>query len=141
MATVQLTRVVSFAAAHRYYRPEWSSEQNVEAFGKCANEHGHGHSYECHITVSGQPDRDTSMVMDLSEFDAILREEVMERLDHRHINYDVPEFAFGAQVPTSEALASYIWRRIAPRLPEGVRLTRVRVYEDPALYAEYSGEP
>lgn len=141
MATVQLTRVVSFAAAHRYYRPEWSSEQNVEAFGKCANEHGHGHSYECHVTVSGQPDADTSMIMDLSELDAILHEEVMERLDHHHINHDVREFAFGARVPTSEALAVYIWTRIAPRLPEGVRLTRVRVHEDRALYAEYSGEP
>jgi 6-pyruvoyltetrahydropterin/6-carboxytetrahydropterin synthase len=82
---------------------------------------------------------DTAMVMDLAELDRVLHEEVFERFDHRHMNFDIPEFAFGKQVPTSEALAVYIWNRVAPRLPSGVRLERVRVQEDPYLYAEYDG--
>jgi 6-pyruvoyltetrahydropterin/6-carboxytetrahydropterin synthase len=139
MTTVRLTRVVAFSAAHRYFRPEWSEARNQEVFGACAREHGHGHRYECAVTVAGAPDRETSMVMDLDALDRVLQEEVTDRLDHRHLNHDVPEFAFGEQVPTVEALAVHIWNRIAPRIPPHVRLERVRVQEDPSLYADYDG--
>jgi len=139
MANVRLTRVVAFSAAHRYFRPEWSDERNREVFGACAREHGHGHRYECAVTVSGTSDAETSMVMDLENLDRVLQEEVTDRLDHRHLNHDVPDFAFGKTVPTVEALAVYVWNRIAPRMPNGVRLERVRVQEDPSLYAEYDG--
>jgi 6-pyruvoyltetrahydropterin/6-carboxytetrahydropterin synthase len=77
--------------------------------------------------------------MNLAELDRVLQEEVLERFDHRHMNFDVPEFAPGKQIPTSEALAVFVWRRIAKRLPSGIRLKRVRVQEDPFLYAEYDG--
>ncbi|NIM49305.1 MAG: 6-carboxytetrahydropterin synthase [Gemmatimonadales bacterium] len=140
MPTVRLTRVVVFSAAHRYFRPDWTPERNIEAFGACGNEHGHGHSYECHVTVSGSMDDETAMVIDLPTLDTILQEEVTDRFDHRHINYDVPEFAFGKQIPTGEALAVYIWDRVASRLPDGVRLECVRVQEQPHLHAEYRGE-
>ncbi len=140
MPTVYLTRVVPFAAAHRYFRPEWTPERNREVFGDCTSEHGHGHNYECHVTVSGPVDADTGMVMNLRDVDAIVREEVTQRLDHRYLNYDVPEFAPGRQIPTGEALAVFLWERIAPRLPSQVRLVRVRVQEDRYLYAEYAGE-
>ncbi len=140
MARVRLSRAVRFNAAHRYFRPEWPEEQNDQVFGLCAREHGHGHSYECVVTVEGQLPRDTSMVMQLEELDAILREEVVDRFDHRHLNYDVPEFAFGKQIPTAEALAVYAWDRIASRLPKDVRLESVRIHEEPHLYAEYRGE-
>ncbi len=139
MSTVRLTRVVAFSAAHRYHRPEWSAERNREVFGACANEHGHGHRYECAVTVAGTPHPETSMVMDLGAFDRVLQQEISDRLDHRHLNHDVPEFAFGKEVPTVEALAVHIWNRIAPHLPEGVRLEQVRVHEEPHLYAEYDG--
>ncbi len=140
MPTVRLTRVVVFSAAHRYHRPEWSAEQNAAAFGACGNAHGHGHRYECHVTVAGATDARTAMVMDLRALDRILQAEITDRLDHRHLNHDVPEFAFGTDIPTTEALAVHIWRLLAPRLPGGVRLERVRVHEDPYLYAEYAGE-
>ena len=139
MSTVRLTRVVAFNAAHRYHRPEWSAERNREVFGACANEHGHGHRYECAVTVAGTPDPETSMVMDLGALDRVLQQEVSDRFDHRHLNHDVPEFAFGKAVPTVEALAVHIWNRIAPHLPAGVRLEHVRVHEEPHLYAEYDG--
>jgi 6-pyruvoyltetrahydropterin/6-carboxytetrahydropterin synthase len=140
MATVRLTRVVPFSAAHRYYRPEWSDAKNREAFGACANEHGHGHNYECHVTVAGPPDAQTGMVMNLRDLDRLLREEISERFDHRFLNYAAPEFAPGRQIPTSEALAVHVWSRIAARLPAGVRLLRIRIQEDAHLYAEYEGE-
>lgn len=139
MPTVRLTRVVVFSAAHRYFRPEWSAQENANAFGACGNEHGHGHRYECHVTVAGRTDAHTAMVMDLRALDHVLREEIVDRLDHRHLNHDVPEFAFGREVPTTEALAVHIWQRLAERLPAGVQLERVRVHEDPHLYAEYDG--
>ncbi len=140
MTTVRLTRVVRFSAAHRYFRPEWSADRNAQEFGACAGEHGHGHSYECHVTVSGRPTDDTSMVMRLDQLDDILREEISERFDHRYINYEVPEFEFGKKIPTAEALAVYIWESVKQRLPPAVELVSVRVQEEPSLFAEYRGE-
>jgi 6-pyruvoyltetrahydropterin/6-carboxytetrahydropterin synthase len=139
MATARLTRVVEFSAAHRYFRPEWPPEQNATVFGACANPHGHGHRYTCRVTVRGDVPDDTGMIVDLRTLDRILQEEVVSRFDHRHINHDVPEFAFGRQIPTVEALAVFVWNRVAPRLPAAVALERVRIEEDPTLYAEYDG--
>lgn len=140
MPTARLTRAVRFSAAHRYWRPDWSAERNREAFGACAHEHGHGHNYRCLVTVAGAVDGETGMVMDLGALDALLAREVRERFDHRHINHAVPEFAFGRTIPTAEALAVYVWSRIVPALPEGVRLVTVRIEEEPDLHADYHGE-
>lgn len=140
MPTAYLTRTVLFSAAHRYFRPEWSAERNAAAFGACASEHGHGHTYQCRVTVKGSPDPLTGMIVDLTLLDHILDEEVLRRFDHRHLNLDVPEFAYGRTVPTGEALCLDIWRRVAPRLPAGCTLAVVRVEEGPTLYAEYRGE-
>jgi 6-pyruvoyltetrahydropterin/6-carboxytetrahydropterin synthase len=140
MPTCSLTRIVRFAAAHRYFRPEWSAERNAAVFGACAREHGHGHTYECAVTVRGTTDPVTGMVVDLAALDRALHEEVVQRFDHRHLNLDVPDFAYGRTVPTGEMLCVDIWRRLAPRLPAGCTLTRVRVQEDPQLFAEYRGE-
>lgn len=140
MPTAYLTRTVQFSAAHRYFRPEWSAVRNVEVFGACAAEHGHGHTYLCRVTVKGTPEHETGMIVDLAALDRILEEEVVQRLDHKHLNYDVPEFAYGRTVPTGEALCLDIWSRVAQRLPAGCALAAVRVQEEPALYAEYRGE-
>jgi 6-pyruvoyltetrahydropterin/6-carboxytetrahydropterin synthase len=140
MHTIRLTRVVAFSAAHRYFRPEWSDARNREVFGACANEHGHGHNYECHVTIAGPLDDETGMVMDLRDLDQLLREEITNRLDHRFLNYAVPEFAPGRKIPTSEEVAVYLWRRLGPRMPAGVTLLRVRVHEGRSLYAEVNGE-
>ena len=140
MPIARLTRVVGFSAAHRYWRPEWSPERNAQVFGACANEHGHGHNYRCRVTLAGRVGEETGMVMSLDQLDALLDREVRRRFDHRHLNHDVPEFAPGGRIPTAESLAVYIWHRLAPHLPNGVRLVTVRVDEEPALYAEYHGE-
>ena len=140
MPTVHLTRIVQFSAAHRYFRPEWTAERNTEVFGACASPHGHGHTYQCHVTVKGPPDPVTGMVIDLALLDRVLRDEIVQRFDHRHLNHDVPAFAFGKTVPTGEALCLDIWTRVAARLPSGCSLDAVRVQEEPALFAEYRGE-
>ena len=140
MATAHLTRTVQFSASHRYYRPEWSDDRNREVFRACANAPGHGHNYECTVTVAGPLNDDTSMVLDLDLFDRILQEEVVHRFDHQHINDAEPEFAYGKTVPTVEALVVFLWRCVAARLPDGVQLKRVRVQENPDLSAEYFGQ-
>ncbi|MDH4043501.1 MAG: 6-carboxytetrahydropterin synthase [Gemmatimonadota bacterium] len=140
MPVARLTRVVRFSAAHRYYRPDWDAATNTRVFGLCAREHGHGHNYRCAVTVRGEVASDSGMVMDLAELDRLLTAEVRESLDHRHLNHDVPAFAFGGTIPTAEALAIWVWQRLAPRLPAGVQLHTVRIEEDDDLFAEYSGD-
>jgi 6-pyruvoyltetrahydropterin/6-carboxytetrahydropterin synthase len=140
MPLAYLTRAVQFSAAHRYFRPAWSEERNREAFGKCAAPNGHGHTYQCLVTVRGPVDPQTGMSADLGTLDRILAEEVVARFDHRHLNLDLPEYAFGRTVPTGEELCLDIWRRVAARLPAPCTLATVRVQEEPALYAEYHGE-
>lgn len=134
-----LTRTVRFTASHRYFRPEWPEAKNRSTFRDCAEPPGHAHDYRCAATVSGPVDPETSMIMDLALLDRILEEEVVLPLHGRHFNLDLPEFAYGRTIPTGEAVAEYLFRRIAVRLPAGVRLERVRVQEDEALYAECSG--
>jgi 6-pyruvoyltetrahydropterin/6-carboxytetrahydropterin synthase len=138
--TAYLTRTVQFASAHRYFRPEWSDARNIETFGACASPHGHGHTYTCRVTVKGRTDPMTAMTVDLRALDRILHEEVVGRYDHRHLNLDTEEFAYGRTVPTGEALCIEIWQRVAARLPAGCVLTAVLVQEDGTLWAEYRGE-
>ena len=140
MTVARLTRTVTFRATHRYFRPDWSPERNTEAFGECAVAPGHDHQYQCRVTVLGPVSSETGMIVDLPLLDRLLAEEVLARFDHHHINQDVPEFAYGRAIPTGEALAVFLWKRLSPRLPGGVRLDSVRIQEDPSLYAEYRGE-
>ncbi len=136
---LSLTRTVGFHATHRYFKPEWSAEANRERFGWTADEPGHAHDYRCAVTVSGPPDPATGMILDLPALDRLLQELVIAPLDGKHLNLDVPEFAYGRLLPTCEALAEYLFRRLAPRMPAGVALTRVRVSEDATLRADCDG--
>ena len=136
---ISLTRTVSFPATHRMWRSDWSDQENREHFGPVAEYHGH--QYTCHITVAGPLDPATGMVTDLTALDRVIEAEVINRLSGRQLNSDLPEFASGRPLPTCEALASILYSRIAARLPSGLRLARVRVAEDPTLYAECTGEP
>jgi 6-pyruvoyltetrahydropterin/6-carboxytetrahydropterin synthase len=135
---ISLTRTVAFHALHRYYRPEWSEAKNREVFGSLADPPGHGHDYRCGATVSG-PVNSLGMILDLTELDRILTEEVVIPLDGKHLNLDVPAFAYGRALPTCEAIATYLFSRIAARLSAGVVLERVRILEDPTLYADCTG--
>lgn len=124
-----LTRVVEFTATHRL---------PGGVFGRAATDHSH--RYQCRVTVKGQLRATQGGVISLQALDALLRREVVDRFDGRHINQDVPEFADGKLLPTGEALAVYIWERLAAGLPPGVTLQAVRVQEGPHLYSQYFGE-
>jgi 6-pyruvoyltetrahydropterin/6-carboxytetrahydropterin synthase len=137
--SVSLTRTVEFRAVHRLYRPDWTDAKNRETFGPLSDPPGHPHDYRCEVTVSGSIDARMGMVVDLVKLDRILKEEVVDRLDGRHLNEDVPGLAYGQMLPTCEAIAIDLYRRIAPRLPQGVALERVRIAEDPTLYADCTG--
>ncbi len=136
--TTYLTRVVRFSAAHRYFRPEWSDAENRRVFGACANPHGHGHNYVLEVTVAGEPDASTGFCVDLGELDRTLASQVRDALDHQHLNHAVPEFAFGASIPSTENLVIWIWDRLKERIP-GARLVKLRLSEDMDLYVEYYG--
>lgn len=135
-----LTRAVSFHALHRYHRPDWSEAQNRKAFGAAGEPPGHGHDYRCAITVRGPVD-ENGMIVDLELLDRVLDQEVMQPFAGKHLNLDVPAFAYGRLLPTCEAIAAYLYPRIAARLPAGVALERVRIMEDPTLYADCTGIP
>ncbi|MGH9816690.1 MAG: 6-pyruvoyl trahydropterin synthase family protein [Candidatus Acidiferrales bacterium] len=135
---IRLTRKVEFSASHFYRNPEWSEEENRRVFGKCANPHGHGHNYVLEVTVEGEPDPRTGMVLDLKELKDILQQEVLERMDHRFLNHEVPELA--EKIPTTENIAATIWSLLEPRIKQG-RLQRVRLYETPDLFVDCYGAP
>jgi 6-pyruvoyltetrahydropterin/6-carboxytetrahydropterin synthase len=137
MHYAELTRRVTFAAAHRYRRPDWDDATNERVFGACARPSFHGHSYSCDVTVRGPIDDLTGFVVDLGELDRVLRHEVRERFDHRNINLDVPEFADGRLVPTGENLARFIHERVQRALGDGVTVVQVTVAEDATLSATY----
>jgi 6-pyruvoyltetrahydropterin/6-carboxytetrahydropterin synthase len=138
MATSYLTRIVEFTAGHRVRRADWTAAQNAQAFGKAATEHEHG--YQVSVTVRGALEADKQGVVNLVELDRVLREEITARLEGKLINEALPEFADGRRLATGEALAVYFFERIAPRLPAGATLHRVRVQESDHLYSEYFGE-
>ena len=131
-----LTRRVTFAAAHRYRRPDWDDATNAQHFGACAHPHYHGHSYVCEVTVRGDVDPATGFVVDLGHLDRVLQVEVRDRFDHRNINLDVAEFADGKLIPSGENLARFIHEHVQ-RCMRDVRVTRVTVAEDETLRATY----
>jgi 6-pyruvoyltetrahydropterin/6-carboxytetrahydropterin synthase len=134
---IYLTRKAEFSASHYYHNPQWSAEENLRVFGKCANLHGHGHNYTLEVTVAGEVDAVTGFVIDLKLLKDVLTRQVLDDFDHRNLNKEVSEFA--AQVPTTENIAVAIWKRLATSLAP-VQLHRVRLYEQPDLFVDYYGE-
>ena len=135
---VYLTRSEHFNAAHKLYNPSWSFEKNEAVFGKCTNDNWHGHNYELLVTVKGNPNPDTGFVFDVKQLSEIIREHVIEKVDHRNLNMDV-EFMQGKMCST-ENLAIGIWKELIPHLPPDVQLHCIRLYETPRIYVEYFGE-
>ena len=138
MPRVRITRRLHFSAAHRLARPEWSEEENRRVFGDCANPNWHGHNYELEVTVAGPVDPETGYVMDLKALKDLVNRCVVDDLDHRNLNLDVPWL--DGIIPSTENLAVSIWERIAPHIPPSAKLDKVVLWETPRHWVEYRGE-
>lgn len=133
-----ITRKVEFSASHVCRNPEFSDERNLQVFGPAANPAGHGHNFVVEVSLAGEPDPATGMVLDLKELKAILNSAIVEPYDHRFLNYEVPPF--DRLIPTVENITRDIWTRLEPLLTrDAIRLHAVRVYETPDLYVDYFG--
>lgn len=135
--TVYLTRKCEFSASHHYHNPALSAEENRRTFGKCNNPHGHGHNYTLEVTVKGEVDATTGFVVDLKQLKEIMNREVVEAMDHRYLNHEVPEFK--TEIPTTENIAVAIWNRLHGKL-HVAKLHRVRLYEMQDLWVDFYGE-
>lgn len=131
-----MTRRYEFCAAHRLHNPALSDAENAAIFGSCNNPYGHGHNYALEVTLAGDPDPVTGMMVDLDSLDRIVHERVIEDLDHRHLNMEVPEFR--DLVPTTENLCRVIWNRLHGKVP--CRLRKVGIQETPNNFFEYEEE-
>lgn len=133
---VYLTRKEHFCASHRLFNPKFSDMENLEIYGKCAYPNGHGHNYEIEVTVAGDPDADTGMILDLKKLSDIIDAEILEKVDHKHLNFDVG-FLQGI-IPTAENLAMVFWNILSPKISTG-ELYSVKVYETSNNFAEFRG--
>lgn len=132
MPTVLLNKRIEFAAAHRYSRTEWDEAKNRAVFGRCYNPPAHGHNYLLEVTVSGEIDSKTGMVVNLFDLKRVLLD-VIEEFDHKNLNLDMPYFR--ERIPTSENFAHVLWEKMAAQRDIGA-LHTLRLCEDEDLYAE-----
>ena len=138
---IYVSRQEHFNAAHKLYNPAWSKEKNAEVFGPCANENWHGHNFELIVTVKGTPDPETGFVIDLKKLSNLIRAEVIEQLDHKNLNVDVPFMK--DKMASTEIVAKEIWKILEPKIQPITRfgkLHSVKLYETPRNYVEYFGE-
>lgn len=133
---VTVSRKAHFNAAHRLYRKDWSVEQNNAVFGKCNNPNFHGHNYELIVSVTGEIDPETGFVIDVKILSDLIKEEVEQRLDHKNLNLDVPEF-FDLN-PTAENIAVVIWNLLRQHIKSTLDL-EVVLYETPRNFVTYKG--
>jgi 6-pyruvoyltetrahydropterin/6-carboxytetrahydropterin synthase len=135
-----LTRRAGFSASHYYWNEAWSEEKNRRVFGRCANRNGHGHNYTLEVTLAGEPDPQTGFVVDLKWLKDVIEREILAAWDHKHLNLDTPDFAHA--IPTTENIAIAAWNRLEPTITAAgrARLSKVRVYETPEIFAEFRGQ-
>ena len=134
---VYITRIEHFNAAHRLFNPVWSRAENEAVFGKCANENWHGHNFELYVTIKGDPNPNTGFVYDVKRLSIIVKEHVIDKLDHKNLNVDV-DFMTG-KLCSIENLVIAIWKQLVPHLPKDVQLHCLKLYETPRIFVEYFG--
>lgn len=136
---VYLTRVEHFNAAHKLYNPAWSAEENKDVFGKCANDNWHGHNYELHVTIKGEPDPQTGFIYNAKTLGDLVKDVIVEQVDHRNLNLDVP-FMQG-KFTSAENFAMGIWNELKPQIENNsnAKLHCIKLVETPKIYVEYFG--
>jgi len=135
---VYLTRLEHFNAAHKLYNTQWTKEENESVFGVCANENWHGHNYDLFVTIKGEPHPDTGFLYDVKKLSKLIKEFVVDKLDHKNLNLDV-DFLKDKMCST-ENLAIGIWHQLLPQLPADVKLHCIKLYETRNIYVEYFGD-
>ncbi|MEO1436349.1 MAG: 6-carboxytetrahydropterin synthase [Bacteroidota bacterium] len=133
-----MTRRERFNAAHRLWVDQYTKEQNYELFGKCANPHFHGHNFELFVTVKGSPDPKLGWIMNVKDLGTVIKEKVVNVLDHSNLNLD-PNFLPDGVQPTIETMVYYIWKELEPHI-HPAQLHCVKICETENIYAEYFGE-
>lgn len=136
MPLVSITRLLRFNAAHRVYNPALSDAENDRLFGKCNNPNWHGHNYTLEVTVEGEVDPKTGYVIDLGDLKRIAKRELIDHLDHKNLNLDVPFMA--GTIPSTENLVLACWRILAPHVVPA-RLAKLRLWETENHYVDYAG--
>ena len=135
-----VSRKEHFNAAHKLYNPKWSKDRNVEVFGPCANDNWHGHNFDLITTVKGWPDKETGFVIDLKQLSTLIRREIIDKVDHKNLNLDVP-FMEG-KLASCENLIIEFWNILDPLIPTiaaEAKLHSLKLYETPRNYVEYFG--
>lgn len=135
-----VSRQEHFNAAHKLYNPDWSQEENARVFGPCANENFHGHNFNLIVTVCGDPDPQTGFVIDLKKLSGLIRDEVVEALDHKNLNLDVPFMQ--NKMASTENLTMEIWKLLENKVAEITsygKLYSIKLYETPRNFVEYFG--
>lgn len=138
---VYVSRKEHFNAAHKLYNPAWSKDKNAEIFGPCANENWHGHNFELITTVKGKPDPDTGFVVDLKKLSTLIRNEIIEKVDHKNLNMDVDFMK--DKLASTENLVIEMWKILEPKIAaisKYGKLHSLKLYETPRNYVEYFGE-
>lgn len=131
-----ITKRVMFSAAHRLFNPNFTDAKNEAVFDKCNNFYGHGHNYYLEVTIAGEPNPDTGYVIDLKKLKKIIMDEIVRKVDHKHLNFDVP-FLDGI-IPTVENLCIAFWKILIEKLPNG-KLYKIKIYESDDSFCEYYG--
>lgn len=138
---IYVTRKEHFNAAHRLFNPAWSEEKNQEVFGPCANNNWHGHNFELIVTVKGRPDTETGFVIDLKVLGNLVKEMIVDKVDHKNLNLDV-DFMQG-KMASCEIFVTEIWNILAPAIAEAApnaQLHYIKLVETPKNFVEYYGE-
>ncbi len=135
---VYITRKASFSAAHRLFNPELSDNENCEIYNKCNNYWGHGHNYTLEVTVCGIPNPKTGYLIDLKILKKIINEEIIEKVDHKHLNIDVDMFK--GVITSLENIIAVFWQSLEKKIPNG-KLFKIKIFETDNNWIEYFGEP
>ena len=133
---IYITRRLEFCASHRLFNPDFSDEKNESTFGLCNNPNGHGHNYVLEVTVKGEVDPETGMVLDLKALKKLINEEIINKVDHKNLNVDVDFLK--AVIPTAENIAIHIWNILKPKIVSG-ELHEVKLFESERNFVVYHG--
>ncbi len=135
---VYITKRLKFSASHRLYSPELTEIENKLTYGKCGDSCTHGHNYILEITVSGEINESTGMILNIIELKKIVMDRIIQRIDHKFINNDVPFLA--GVIPTLENLVIEFWKMVNSHIPNNCNLYKIKLYETENNFAEYFGQ-